>query len=329
MTNVESESAVRRTHAIEFEASEDFVLTAEVQAITERALAYLAAGYGIHLAGPAGTGKTTLAFHIAAQLGNPITLVHGNDEFGSSDLVGRDTGYARSSVVDNFIHSVLKTEERVDIAWSDNRLTTCCEQGHTLVYDEFNRTSPEANNILLSVLEEGILDLPRSDGGEQYLEVHPNFRCILTSNPEEYAGVHRTQDALLDRVVTLDVGHYDEETETRITAAKSNLDLVDAATIVELVRTMRQVGESPTRPTIRAAIAIARVCAARGASIDAHDRFFRAVCHDVLLGALRTGGSGRGVTAKKLDELIDLVRQARAVAPPKRLERTEARDAAA
>ena len=59
---------------------------------------------------------------------------------------------------------------------------------------------------------------------EAYLHVHPNFRAIFTSNPEEYAGVHKTQDALLDRMVTITISQYDRETEMRITAAKSGLD---------------------------------------------------------------------------------------------------------
>ncbi len=49
------------------EAGTDFVVTPAVSNITERALQYLKIGYPVHLAGPAGTGKTTLAFHIAAQ----------------------------------------------------------------------------------------------------------------------------------------------------------------------------------------------------------------------------------------------------------------------
>ncbi len=47
----------------------DFVETPAVRSLTERAHAYLCAGYPIHFSGPAGTGKTTLAMHVAAQLG--------------------------------------------------------------------------------------------------------------------------------------------------------------------------------------------------------------------------------------------------------------------
>ena len=71
----------------------------------------------------------------------------------------------------------------------DNRLTTACRHGHVLIYDEFTRSRPEANNVLLSVLSEGLLNLPKPGcNGDGYLDVHPNFRAIFTSNPQEYAG---------------------------------------------------------------------------------------------------------------------------------------------
>jgi gas vesicle protein GvpN len=204
----------------------DFIFTEEVAAVTDRAMTYLRVGYPVHLAGPAGTGKTTLAFHIAAQLGRPVSLIHGNHEFGTSDLIGKDSGYSKSYVMDNFITSVVKTEEKLSVNWKDNRLTTACEQGHVLIYDEFNRTPPEANNILLSILEEGILNLPKL-GGDAYTRVHPEFRVIFTSNPEEYAGVHQTQDALLDRLITVPVHHYDRATEEAITARLDHPELGD------------------------------------------------------------------------------------------------------
>ena len=206
------------TTAIALEASERFVETPQVRAVAQRALGYLKAGYPVHFSGPAGTGKTTLALHVAALRGRPVALMHGDDEFGSSDLVGGDYGYRKSRVVDNFIHSVVKTEENMSTLWADNRLTVACKNGDTLVYDEFTRSRPEANNALLSVLEERILSLPkRRPHGDGFIEVHPDFRAILTSNPEEYAGVHRTQDALNDRLITFQVDHFDGETEVQIT----------------------------------------------------------------------------------------------------------------
>lgn len=265
------------------EPSNEFVLTPYVKQLTERALTYLKVGYAIHFAGPAGTGKTTLALHAAAKLERPVILMHGDEEFGTSDLIGRNVGYHKSQLVDNFIHSVMKTEEEMKALWVDNQLTTACQEGYTLIYDEFNRSRPEANNVLLSILEEGILTLPklRSWGGG-YLQVHPEFHAIFTSNPEEYVGTHKTQDALIDRLITMQLGHYDRETEIQITIAKSGVLRADAEAIVDIVRELRNPDKKHGRPTIRACIAIARVLAYRGGRAQWYDPVFQWVCQDVL-----------------------------------------------
>ncbi len=289
------------------EASDEFVASPHIQALTNRALAYLEVGYAIHFAGPAGTGKTTLAFHMATKLGRPVTLIHGDDEFGSSDLIGKDAGYRKSKLVDNYIHSVLKTEEDMNTLWVDNRLTTACANGNTLIYDEFNRSRPEANNALLSVLEERILNLPslRRSGGEGYLDVHPNFRAIFTSNPEEYAGVHKTQDALMDRLITLNLGNFDRETEVQIAVSKSGGSREDAEVIVDIVRELRGTGVNNHRPTIRAAIAIARILVHQQAHARMDDPVFQWVCHDVLTTeTAKVTRDGQSLMPRKIDECM-------------------------
>ena len=289
------------------EASDEFVASPHIQALADRALAYLEVGYAIHFAGAAGTGKTTLAFHMATKLGRPVTLIHGDDEFGSSDLVGKDAGYRKSKLVDNYIHSVMKTEEDMNTLWVDNRLTTACANGNTLIYDEFNRSRPEANNALLSVLEERILNLPslRRSGGEGYLEVHPNFRAIFTSNPEEYAGVHKTQDALMDRLITLNLGNFDRETEIQIGMSKSGVAREDAEVIVDIVRELRGTGVNNHRPTIRATIAIARILVHRQARARMDDPVFQWVCHDVLTTeTAKVTCDGLSLMPHKIDETM-------------------------
>ena len=286
------------------EASDQFVATPHIQALAERALAYLGVGYAVHFAGAAGTGKTTLAFHVAAKLGCPVTLIHGDDEFGSSDLIGKDTGYRKSKLIDNYIHSVLKTEENMNTVWVDNRLTTACANGNTLIYDEFNRSRPEANNALLSVLEERILNLPAlRPSGAGYLEVHPNFRAIFTSNPEEYAGVHKTQDALMDRMITIQMGNFDRETEIQIGMAKSGLAREDAEVIVDIIRDLRGAGVNNHRPTIRATIVIARILAHRGGRARLNDPVFQWVCHDVLTTeTAKVTREGQSLMPDRIDE---------------------------
>ena len=288
------------------EASDGFVSSPYVDHVTQRALTYLDIGYPIHLAGFAGTGKTTIAFHIAAKLGRPVILIHGDDEFASSDLTGKDVGYRKSKLIDNYIHSVLRAEEDMRVLWMENRLTTACREGYTLIYDEFNRSRPEANNVLLSVLEEKMLSLPslgKIQGG--YIEVHPEFRAIFTSNPEEYAGVHKTPDALLDRLITLSLGHYDRETEIRIVEARSGIEREDAETVVDIVRELRNVGVNNHRPTLRASIAIAAILARRGARAHIDDEVFQWACRDALsVETAKVTRGGESQMQRKIGEIM-------------------------
>jgi len=292
--------------SIQPEAGDTFVSSPYVEQVTQRALAYLVAGYPIHFSGVAGTGKTTLAFHVASKLGRPVTLIHGDDEFGSSDLVGKDAGYRKNKLIDNYIHSVLKTEEEMKSLWVDNRLTTACQVGEVLIYDEFNRSRPEANNPLLSVLSEGILNLPKlRRSGEGYMSVHPEFRAIFTSNPEEYAGVHKTQDALMDRLITIQLEHYDRDTEIMIVMKKSGLPRGDVEQIVDIVRELRSFGVNNNRPTIRAGIAIGRILASQNRRVRGDDVFFQMISRDVLAtDTAKITRGGQPVMMQKVEEVI-------------------------
>ncbi|MEI7481374.1 MAG: gas vesicle protein GvpN [Elusimicrobiota bacterium] len=271
------------TTVLEPSPQSDFVETKQIKDISQRAISYIKAGFPVHFRGISGSGKTTLAMHIAGKLGRPVVMVHGDEEFTTSDLVGGEYGYRIKKVVDRFVSRVLKTEEDMVKRWVDNRLTVACKYGFTLIYDEFTRSRPEANNILLSILQEKMMDLPVGRGGEEpYLKVDPNFTALFTSNPEEYAGVHRSQDALRDRMITMDLDYFDYETEVAITQAKSKLSKKNAETIVNIVRGLRESGKCEFAPTVRGCIMIAKTLKIQNLTPARANGGFSQMCQDIL-----------------------------------------------
>ena len=279
------------TTVLEPSPMSDFVETKYTKSITQRALSYIKAGFPVHFRGISGSGKTTLAMHIASKIQRPVVMIHGDEEFTTSDLVGGEYGYRFRKVVDRFVSRVSKTEEDMTKHWVDNRLTVACKYGFTLIYDEFTRSRPEANNILLSILQEKIMDLPVGRGEQPYLTVHPDFTAIFTSNPEEYAGVHRSQDALRDRMITIDMDYFDYETEIAITKAKSKLSRRDSETIVNIVRELRESGKCEFAPTVRACIMIGKTLSGQQLTLAQSNGVFTQMCQDILSSETSRVGS--------------------------------------
>ena len=129
--------------------------------------------------------------------------------------------------------------------------------------------------------EEKILVLPAQNRDESYIRVHPEFDAIFTSNPQEYAGVHASQDALIDRLVTLDVDHPDRDTEIAIAAARSGLEPTVVANIVDLVRKFRDHSACDHTLTMHASIVITHVVAVEGVQPSCESPAFVQLYYDV------------------------------------------------
>ena len=254
---------------------------AELLSLQSRAVAYLTAGVPVHLRGPAGMGKTTLAMRIAERLSRPVSFLTGDKWLSREDMIGREVGRSTRQTVDNYINRVRRTESQERVDWKDAILTDAMQNGHTLVYDEFTRAPPQANAALLPVLEERVLIFHDSRAGRQRLVSHPEFRVILTSNPKEYVGVEHAPDALLDRVVTFDLDSISEDTERGIVATRTGLSADNASMLVALVRSLRRL--TPDLPSsVRTSLLIGRLVAAQNLEVSLQDSNFLQICIDVL-----------------------------------------------
>lgn len=220
-------------------APEPFVVTDEIESLRGRIQGWLEADQPVHLIGPTGCGKTALALSAAAERGRPVVWINGDEAVDTTALVGTHAGGERYEEHDQFVSGVDKRTQIVRERWVDNPLSVAVREGATLVYNEFSRSDPTAHNVLLSVFEEGVLERPGKRGDDRTIDVHPDFRVILTSNDVEYAGVHQQQDALLDRVVGVNVDYHDAETEQEIVAAHVDLDEDGIDRVVSITRALR------------------------------------------------------------------------------------------
>ena len=254
-----------------------FVETDEVAALESRVSRWLDADQPVHLIGPTGCGKTALGLHAATERDAPVVWINGDADLTTSDLVGEHAGKEQYEERDQYIRDVVKRKSIVRDHWVDNPLTVAVREGATLVYNEFSRTKPAANNVLLSVFEEGVLELPGQRGEKRQVEVHPDFRAILTSNSTEYAGVHEPQDALLDRTVGIHMGFYGFETEVEIVSAHA--DDLPRERVEDIVGVMQRLRtELDIEVGTRAAL-----MAARGfAAFPDEDGVLADICTDVL-----------------------------------------------
>lgn len=230
---------------------QSFIKTAGIEPVMQRSLRYLRSGYSIHLEGPIGIGKTTLARHLAHCRKRPTALVLGSYEL---------------------------TAPCQPNSW----LQSACLEGWTLVYDEFNRARPEINTVLLSALEERILNLDRGSTLE-CVPVHPEFRIIFTSNSEEYFGTYGPQLALLDRLITMQLPEPHVLAQQQLLSELVGISREAAALIVEIVQQFFRQVAPENRFSLRPKLIIAEVCHRETIHVSANDAEFRQVCRDILL----------------------------------------------
>ena len=263
---------------------QSFFVDDGIRRLADKAILYARAGICVHFRGPAGAGKTSLAIHVAEALGRPVSFITGNDGLTSTDFVGREIGQSSISIVDRYVQTVRRTETMTRSEWKDSLLAVAMERGHTLVYDEFTRASPEANSTLLSVLEEGVLVVTDQASERNCIRAHPCFRILLTSNPHDYVGVNSAPDALIDRVLTLNVDTPPIETLTGIVAQRSGIDRATAGRIVRLVRAAQGETQIRSLTSIRTAVMIARIAAFARHDGPVPDGAIAEAASDVLAG---------------------------------------------
>ena len=251
----------------------------------------LDAGRHVVLEGPPGTGKSTLLRHIAADLGTQVVFVEGNAELTPARLIGQ---YDPAQVL---------AEGYVAASFTDGPLLQAMRAGALLYLEEFNRVPEETLNVLITVLTEGEIAVPRLG----MVKADPGFRLIAAMNPFDAIGTARVSHAIADRICRVVLGYQDAAGERRITSAQTGRDGLEVNLAVTLARATREHPDVRMGSSVRGAIdlvlLLAGLTALRQETRLARDTARDAV-HAALSGRIRIADGCDRSPESVLDELL-------------------------
>lgn len=212
----------------------------------ELTVAAIASDRHIVIEGPPGTGKSTLLRAVARELGIGFEFVEGNAELTPARVVGHfDPARVLSDGYDPDI-------------FVPGPLASALRDGSLLYIEELNRVPEETLNVLITVMSEREITVPRLGR----LEAAPGFRLVAAMNPFDAVGTARISGAVYDRMCRIAVGYQSTDDETmivrRAVAGGAGVQL-DAGPdwidlVVELVRATREHPDVRIGSSVRGAI---------------------------------------------------------------------------
>ena len=257
----------------------------------EIVIAALRADRHVVLEGPPGTGKSTLLRAVARAVGVGFEFVEGNAELTPARLVG------------TFDPARVLNEGYAADAFMDGPLVSAMRDGSLLYVEEINRIPEETLNVLITVMSESDLSIPRLGR----ISAAPGFRLVAAMNPFDSVGTARISGAIYDRVCRVAVGYQTHDDEVAIVLRNvrdADHKWVDG--LVRVVRATREHADLRMGSSVRGAIDTALVARSLGElrGVAATDNV---VARDAALTSL----SGRvrlreGVTRSAEDIILEI-----------------------
>lgn len=202
--------------------------------------AALDAGAHVLLEGPPGTGKSTLLRAVASDRAAPFHLVEGNAELTPARLVG------------HFDPAQVLAQGYTPDVFVDGPLVAALRAGGLLYVEEINRVPEETLNVLITVMSEAELAVPRLG----VVRAEPGFRLVAAMNPFDAVGTERISAAIYDRTCRIEMDYQPARTEADIVALRApgtgTAAWVDQ--VVDLVRRTRSHPDVRIGSSVRGAI---------------------------------------------------------------------------
>lgn len=255
-------------------------------------VAALAADRHLLLEGPPGTGKSTVLRAVAEHSGQGFELVEGNAELTPARLVG------------TFDPAAVLSEGYSPEVFVDGPLLSALRDGSLLYVEEINRVPEETLNVLITVMSEGELRVPRLG----HVTAAPGFRLVAAMNPFDAVGTARIASAVYDRVCRLAMDYQDAGDEAAIVRAAAleaaaALGADGLGSAVAMVRDTREHPEVRTGSSVRGAIDFALV-ATELASLRGLDVLDPGVTLDAALLAMSGRIRVREGSSRSAEDLV-------------------------
>lgn len=171
------------------------------------------------LKGPTGCGKTRFVAHMAARLGLSLQTVSCHDDLTAADLTGR---------------YLLKGGET---QWMDGPLTHAVRMGGVCYLDEVVEARKDVS-VVLHPLSDDRRILPLERTGET-LEAADSFMLVVSYNPGYQNILKSLKPSTRQRFVGLSFDYPTPDTEVRIVAEESGLDMQSCVPLVNLATRIR------------------------------------------------------------------------------------------
>ncbi len=211
-------------------------------------MAALATGRYVLLEGLPGTGKSALLSALAAEAGVRFVLVEGSAELTPARLVGHHDP------------SWVLAEGYVGAVFVDGPLLSTPRDNGLLCIEETNRIPEETFNVLMSVMSEGVSQVPRLGR----VEAADGFRRVAAINPFDALGTARISSAIYDRTCRVAMGYRSAAEEVDVVVRRTGADPAWAAAAVELVRAIRAYRDIRNGSSVHGAIDLVLVAEAAG-----------------------------------------------------------------
>ena len=171
------------------------------------------------LKGPTGCGKTRFVEHMAARLGRPLITVSCHDDLTAADLVGRHLIGDGNTV------------------WNDGPLARAVRTGAICYLDEVVEARKDTT-VVLHPLADDRRVLPIERTGEE-LQAPPGFMLVVSYNPGYQNLMKDLKPSTKQRFAAFDFDYPTPELEARIVASETGLPEAQAARLVKLATTAR------------------------------------------------------------------------------------------